>query len=197
VVLHFGHGVGYPELADAFALREGTVRMRISRALSRMRAALAPDRLAEAAESADFELESPTLSRPVRAEGIARAGWRGPSTVSARTLGELEGDDEVSTAARAPAGLDLDEWDAALASAPPMPTSTGDLDELTQTTVRGLFGADLDDAPDAAASPTGSPYAPHAGAAAAPSAPSPTFGSLRDEVPPALRERLDALAASL
>jgi len=40
VVLHFGHGVGYPELADAFGIREGAVRMRISRALARMRAAL-------------------------------------------------------------------------------------------------------------------------------------------------------------
>lgn len=41
VVLHFGHGVGYAELADSFGIREGAVRMRISRALARMRAALA------------------------------------------------------------------------------------------------------------------------------------------------------------
>jgi RNA polymerase sigma-70 factor (ECF subfamily) len=40
VVLRFRHGLEYPELAAAFGLREGTVRMRISRALSRMRAAL-------------------------------------------------------------------------------------------------------------------------------------------------------------
>jgi len=45
VVLHFGHGVGYPELADSFGLREGTVRMRISRALGKMRAALRRDEL--------------------------------------------------------------------------------------------------------------------------------------------------------
>jgi RNA polymerase sigma-70 factor (ECF subfamily) len=43
VVLHFGHGVAYRELADSFGLREGAVRMRISRALARMRAALADD----------------------------------------------------------------------------------------------------------------------------------------------------------
>jgi RNA polymerase sigma-70 factor (ECF subfamily) len=43
VVLHFGHGVAYRELADSFGLREGAVRMRISRALARMRAALAND----------------------------------------------------------------------------------------------------------------------------------------------------------
>jgi RNA polymerase sigma-70 factor (ECF subfamily) len=42
VVLHFGHGVGYPQLADSFGLREGAVRMRISRALTRMREALEP-----------------------------------------------------------------------------------------------------------------------------------------------------------
>lgn len=41
VVLHYGHGVGYPELAQAFALREGSVRMRMSRAVEKMRAALA------------------------------------------------------------------------------------------------------------------------------------------------------------
>jgi len=41
VVLHFGHGVRYRELAGLFGLREGAVRMRISRALARMRAALA------------------------------------------------------------------------------------------------------------------------------------------------------------
>jgi RNA polymerase sigma-70 factor, ECF subfamily len=43
VVLHFGHGVGYRELAEAFALREGALRMRISRALTRMRDALTVD----------------------------------------------------------------------------------------------------------------------------------------------------------
>jgi RNA polymerase sigma-70 factor (ECF subfamily) len=40
VVLRFRHGLEYPELAVAFGLREGTVRMRISRALARMREAL-------------------------------------------------------------------------------------------------------------------------------------------------------------
>ncbi len=42
IVLRFKNGLGYPELAAAFGLREGTVRMRVSRALSRMREALAP-----------------------------------------------------------------------------------------------------------------------------------------------------------
>ncbi|MFK7988347.1 MAG: RNA polymerase sigma factor [Sandaracinaceae bacterium] len=39
VVLRFGHGLGYPELADAFGLKPGTVRMRVSRALTKMRTA--------------------------------------------------------------------------------------------------------------------------------------------------------------
>src|SRR5688572_20262226 len=37
VVLRFRHGLEYPELASVFGLREGTVRMRLSRALARMR----------------------------------------------------------------------------------------------------------------------------------------------------------------
>ncbi len=40
VVLRFRHGLEYAELAAAFGLREGTVRMRLSRALKRMRDAL-------------------------------------------------------------------------------------------------------------------------------------------------------------
>jgi RNA polymerase sigma-70 factor, ECF subfamily len=43
VVLHFGHGVGYPELADSFGIAQGAVRMRVSRALARMRDALGDD----------------------------------------------------------------------------------------------------------------------------------------------------------
>lgn len=41
VVLHYGHGVGYAELADSFQLREGALRMRMSRAVDKMRSALA------------------------------------------------------------------------------------------------------------------------------------------------------------
>jgi len=49
VVLHYGHGVGYPELADSFGLAQGAVRMRMSRALAKMRGALAVVEEAEAA----------------------------------------------------------------------------------------------------------------------------------------------------
>jgi RNA polymerase sigma-70 factor, ECF subfamily len=40
VVLRFRHGLEYPELASVFGIKEGTVRMRLSRALVRMREAL-------------------------------------------------------------------------------------------------------------------------------------------------------------
>src|SRR5690606_39273092 len=40
MVLRFGHGLGYPELASAFGLKEGTVRMRVSRAVTKMREAI-------------------------------------------------------------------------------------------------------------------------------------------------------------
>jgi hypothetical protein len=40
VVLRFRQGMDYAEIAQAFGLREGTVRMRLSRALARMRATL-------------------------------------------------------------------------------------------------------------------------------------------------------------
>lgn len=59
VVLHFGHGLAYRELAESFGLREGAVRMRISRALARMRAALA-----EGDEFAD-EITRPFMPIPV------------------------------------------------------------------------------------------------------------------------------------
>ncbi len=40
VVLRYRHGLDYSELASVFGLKEGTVRMRLSRALGRMRSAL-------------------------------------------------------------------------------------------------------------------------------------------------------------
>lgn len=40
VVLRFRNGLEYPELAQVFGLREGTVRMRLSRALAKMRSRL-------------------------------------------------------------------------------------------------------------------------------------------------------------
>ncbi|MFT5355470.1 MAG: RNA polymerase sigma-70 factor (ECF subfamily) [Polyangiales bacterium] len=45
VMLRFGHGLGYNELAATFGLSEGSTRMRISRAVAKMRQALQPPTL--------------------------------------------------------------------------------------------------------------------------------------------------------
>jgi RNA polymerase sigma-70 factor (ECF subfamily) len=66
VVLHFGHGVGYPELAEAFGLKEGTLRMRISRAVAKMREAIAPEGVPPAAPlAAPFIVPRSPLAAPV------------------------------------------------------------------------------------------------------------------------------------
>lgn len=62
VVLRFAHGLEYAELATVFGLREGTVRMRLSRALAKMRDRLERRELGETATA-------PRVSSP---EGAAR-----------------------------------------------------------------------------------------------------------------------------
>jgi RNA polymerase sigma-70 factor (ECF subfamily) len=151
VVLHFGHGAAYAELAGAFGLREGTVRMRISRALARMRAALAAD-----------------------LDSLARSGAFDDTQVDAA---------ETLRSRRYP-DLDVELAD--------------DEDEAQASTIRPTERFELDDALGEAAP------APAMRGAAAPvrpgasprSAPPTTFGALRDDLPPALRGRLEALAAT-
>lgn len=65
VVLRYRHGLEHAELAQVFGLREGAVRMRLSRALARMRAALerAPD---------EPEPSARRTARPPLAEEAAR-----------------------------------------------------------------------------------------------------------------------------
>ncbi len=62
VVLRYKNGLEFAELAEAFGLREGTVRMRISRALARMRAAL------------EAPLAMPAAPAPQAARARATAG---------------------------------------------------------------------------------------------------------------------------
>jgi RNA polymerase sigma-70 factor (ECF subfamily) len=64
VVLRFRNGLDYGELASAFGLREGTVRMRISRALARMR---------EVLEREEERVAAPTLARSLAAPAGAMA----------------------------------------------------------------------------------------------------------------------------
>ncbi len=61
VMLRFGHGLEYAELADTFGLREGAVRMRVSRAVTKMREALRP-----------APAGAPAPSAPTRARSMAR-----------------------------------------------------------------------------------------------------------------------------
>ena len=68
VVLRFHHGLGYPELAEAYGLKQGAVRMRISRALAAMRAVLtpAPARAGRALERAYQEAKPTAVPPPMR-----------------------------------------------------------------------------------------------------------------------------------
>jgi RNA polymerase sigma-70 factor, ECF subfamily len=80
VVLRFRHGLEYPEIADVFGLREGTVRMRLSRALAKMRSELeAIDRAAYPEAAAEREPDSaptppyfpaPPAAAPARARSL-------------------------------------------------------------------------------------------------------------------------------
>lgn len=74
VVLRYRHGLDYKELAAAFGLREGTARMRVSRALARMREQLtavplgeaAPHMVQEYAADADEEMVDGAAPAPAR-----------------------------------------------------------------------------------------------------------------------------------
>jgi len=68
VVLRFKNGLEYAELAEAFGLREGTVRMRISRALAKMRELLEAREAREAEDvTAPFAASPPFRAVPQRA----------------------------------------------------------------------------------------------------------------------------------
>jgi len=168
VVLHFGHGVGYPELADSFGLREGTVRMRISRALARMRAALAAE-LDRARDDFELEVATPALSeRAVSA--VARSRFEARTSIGAAA--ELD-DDLADDAEGAMAA------DRAGAAAPTLDLESDlDLEEGADLEVGAAPGLELE-----LVTPLDEV--------------SPIFSSLCDEVPPALGRRLDALVAAV
>lgn len=71
VVLRYRHELEFSELAEVFGLREGAVRMRISRALSRMRAHLdAADLSATLAAPAAAPLPASPMARPSAAPAM-------------------------------------------------------------------------------------------------------------------------------
>ncbi len=72
VILRYRHGLSYDELANVFGLRAGATRMRVSRALSRMRAAL--ERVEPLEELAAREaLPAPRAPAPLPSAGRAMA----------------------------------------------------------------------------------------------------------------------------
>jgi len=173
VVLHFGHGVGYPELADSFGLREGAVRMRISRALARMRSALLPEPAFD-----DFELESEARTQvrasPDRAVLERAAGARLEEDAlgaSSDTLGRFSEDEDSLEV-----GAFSEDEDALEVGAFPGMVSDDALEEPA---------AALAEEPPEPLESLAEPWAP------------PTFSSLQDEVSSSLRWRLETLAAAL
>jgi RNA polymerase sigma-70 factor (ECF subfamily) len=85
VTLRFRNGLEYDELATAFGLREGTVRMRVSRALARMREAIAAAEAPAAAGVASAAAPPPAPAAASRAFGgpaRARHAERGVATFS-------------------------------------------------------------------------------------------------------------------
>jgi|GEM_PF-571337 len=91
VVLRFRNGFGYDELADVFGVRQGTVRMRLSRALGRMRSALVEPPVAAAAElaavaSLDADADSTAETFGGAPAGELRPGAAMPAPVAAASL---------------------------------------------------------------------------------------------------------------
>ncbi len=74
IVLRFRHGLSYRELAGAFGLRPGTVRMRVSRALAKMR---------EVLEGVDFAEPLGVAPSPAAPTATPRQAPWGPTAAAA------------------------------------------------------------------------------------------------------------------
>jgi RNA polymerase sigma-70 factor (ECF subfamily) len=182
VVLHFGHGVGYPELADSFGLRQGAVRMRISRALAKMREALREEPWADV--EADDDLATSTFEQATSRRGgdfdelaRGRAAAHGDALSGRRTLDrEADFDDDFETIGESAPPADADAVDEA--------------DEPTPVRRRAAFDASRAQRASLDASRARAVSRSEAQAA-------PVFDALREEVPPLLRARLAALAGAV
>lgn len=78
VILRFGHGLGYDELAATFGSEQGAIRMRVSRAVAKMRAALA-EVTEQPVPAAAFAAPAPAAmapATPARARSILPAFLR-------------------------------------------------------------------------------------------------------------------------
>jgi RNA polymerase sigma-70 factor (ECF subfamily) len=90
VVLHHAHGVGYPELAGSFGIAEGTLRMRMSRALLKMRDALEPEAVLGAVRRRS-EAAAPAMAAPAMAAPAPQKSTQGsaPSVPASGVLDRL------------------------------------------------------------------------------------------------------------
>lgn len=87
VVLRFRHGLEYDELAAAFGLREGAVRMRLSRALAKMRQQLLATAPTTPAATRARTATPPTPRQGVTAEGAPRPPAPPPAAAPAARRG--------------------------------------------------------------------------------------------------------------
>jgi RNA polymerase sigma-70 factor (ECF subfamily) len=118
VVLRFGHGLDYSELGAAFGVRAGTARMRVSRALQRMRNAIESEPWKEvaAAKSARRAPAQQRSQAPPSAPQPSRAPEQHSPEEPPPPLGR-----PAAAPARPPAGPPM----PAPASAPPPPPAPG------------------------------------------------------------------------
>ena len=83
VTLRFGHGLEYRELADTFGLKEGAARMRVSRAVTKMREAIAPtDMLSAPMVGGRSAAGHGACSSPGDGTGIFGGPWRGAAATA-------------------------------------------------------------------------------------------------------------------
>ncbi|MFH1810188.1 MAG: sigma-70 family RNA polymerase sigma factor [Pseudomonadota bacterium] len=137
VVLRFRNGLDYDELAMAFGLREGTVRMRVSRALARMRLALerkhaepVAERAVQAAPSRARMAAVPAPHQMPDAPPAPVPEDRPQDGVSPARAGELDFSDEDLGAPEAQAEAAFDDRDADGAAADEAAGLPAELEEL-------------------------------------------------------------------
>ncbi len=93
IQLRFVHGLDYGELGEVFGIRSGTARMRVSRALARMRLEFAPpmEAVCLCAESEEAPVGGAPAAAPVSVQHSRRAYRPPPLPDFAGVLQELSG----------------------------------------------------------------------------------------------------------
>jgi RNA polymerase sigma-70 factor (ECF subfamily) len=204
VVLRFRHGLEHEELADVFGLKQGAVRMRLSRALARMREVLEArmhrDEKQLSAEASGFEAEElaeeaaldelatvpPPRAEAPKAGRAARGAPPPPAAAAApppaaRSRAPAQGEEREGAAVPPP-----------LAAPAPPPAPTGALPAK-----RGFLGRVLD-AFGGGAAPPAPPPAPSSAPPRAERHPLALFFDATDAgVPSTLRDELMRLVSEI